>query len=478
MTVGAAAPSRRIDDAAWSVAVDELVETLRDLIRIPSINPPPADAPDGELLAARRIAEHLAAAGLEPEVIEPVPGRGSVHARLRGDGTGGDPLLLLSHLDVVPAPSERWTHDPFAADLVDGYVYGRGAVDMKAMVAMELGVVRLLAAEARAAGLDPARDPIPGLRRDVLFTSTADEEAGGLAGAAFIAEFRPDWLRAAGALNECGGVSATIGGRRLYPIQVAEKGYAAYRISVRGTWGHGSMPRDDNAAVLAAAVIGRLAVQGPTRVTPVMDRFLDLAAAELPAEAGAILDALSGDDPGRAEAALSVACDPMYARALRALLRDTVSPDVVHAGIKYNVIPGDATIELDCRVLHGTTEPAMRAQIVERLGPELAAVCEIELIIFGEPVEAPVDSPLFELLGATIRDHDPDGIPMPVMAPFATDAKHTAALGIPTYGFSPLRLDPEERFLERFHGVDERVSVEALRWGLPVLYDVVRGFCG
>ena len=146
------------------VAVDEArCETLRNLLRIPSINPPPADAPDGELVAARRIAAYLAAAGLEPEVIEPVPGRGSVHARLRGDGTGGDPLLLLSHLDVVPAPSERWSHDPFAADVVDGYVYGRGAVDMKAMVAMELGVVRLLAAEARAAGLDPARDPIPGL---------------------------------------------------------------------------------------------------------------------------------------------------------------------------------------------------------------------------------------------------------------------------------------------------------------------------
>ena len=116
--------------------------------------------------------------------------------------------------------------------------------------------------------------------------------------------------------------------------------------------------------------------------------------------------------------------------------------------------------------------------LVERLGPELAGACDIELIIFGEPVEAPVDSPLFELLGATIRDHDPDGIPLPVMAPFATDAKSTATLGVPTYGFSPLRLDPDERFLERFHGVDERVSVDALRWGLPVLYDVVRGFCG
>jgi acetylornithine deacetylase/succinyl-diaminopimelate desuccinylase-like protein len=478
VTLGAIAPSRQVEDATWALALDELIETLRDLIRIRSINPPPPESPDGELLAARHIAGLLEAAGLEPEVVEPVPGRGSVHARLRGDGSGGEPLLLLSHLDVVPAPPERWSHDPFAADLVDGYVYGRGAVDMKAMVAMGLGVVRMLAAEARAAGLDPAHDPVPGLRRDVLFTSTADEEAGGIAGAKWLAEHRPDWLQAAGALNECGGVSATIAGRTFYPIQVSEKGFAAYRIAVSGTSGHGSMPRKDNAAVLAAAVIERLAVQGPTRVTPVMARFLDLAAAELPADAAVIVRALSGDDPRRAEAAVSVACDPMYARALRALLRDTVSPDVVHAGIKYNVIPGDALIEVDCRLLPGTTEAAMRAELIERLGPELAAVCEIELIVSGAAIDAPATGPLFDLLTATIRDHDPDGIPLPVMAPFATDAKFTHALGVPTYGFSPLRLDPDERFLERFHGVDERVSIDALRWGLPVLYDVVRGFCG
>ena len=473
----AVGPSHQIDETAWTIASEELVETVRELIRIRSINPPAPDAPDGELVAARSIEAMLVAAGLEPEVIEPEPGRGSVHVRLHGDGSGGDPLLLLSHLDVVPAPPERWSHDPFAADLADGYIYGRGAVDMKAMVAMELGVVRLLAGEARAVGRDPARDPIPGLRRDVLFTCTADEEAGGMAGAKWVVEHRPEWLRAAGALNECGGVSATIAGRRLYPIQVAEKGFAAYRIAIRGTWGHGSMPREDNAAVLAAAVIARLAIAGPTRLTPVMARFLDLAAAVLPSDAGTILRALAGDDPARAEAALAVACDPMYARALRALLRDTVSPDVVHAGIKYNVIPGDAVVEVDCRVLPGTTEPAMRAVLIERLGPELADACEIELMVYGSPVEAPAEGALFDLLVAAIRDHDPDGIPLPVMAPFATDAKHAAAVGTPTYGFSPLRLDPDERFLERFHGVDERVSVEALRWGLPVLYDVVRGFC-
>ena len=475
--IPAAAPSRVHDDAAWAMAVDDAIGTLRDLIRIPSVNPPVPGSPEMELVAAREIADLLRLSGLEPEVVEPVPGRGSVHARLRGDGTGGDPLLLLSHLDVVPAPAEHWSHHPFSGDVADGYVYGRGAVDMKAMIAMELGVVRLLAAEARVAGLHPAHDPIPGLRRDVLFTCTADEEAGGLAVAKWIADHRPAWLRGAGGLNEAGGVSTTVGDRRFYPIQVAEKGFAAYRIAVRGAWGHGSMPRDDNAVLRAAAVIDRLGVPGPARLTPVMARFLDLVATNLPPDARTILAALSGDDPGRAEAAIATACDPMQARALRALLRDTVSPNVVHAGVKYNVIPGDAVIEVDCRVLPGTSESAMRADLVARLGPDLGEVCDIELIIFGAPVEAPAEGSLWDILTATIRDHDPDGIPLPIMVPFATDAKHSSTLGTPTYGFSPLRLDPEERFLERFHGVDERVSIDALRWGLPVLYDVVRRFC-
>ena len=472
-----AAPSTALDAATWEAATDELVRTLRELIRIRSVNPPPPDAPDGELHAARWIAAYLADLGLEPEVVEPFPGRGSVHARLRGDGTGGDPLLLLSHLDVVPAPPERWSHGPFAAELIDGYIYGRGALDMKSTVALDLGVVRLLADEARAAGVDPARDAIPGLRRDVLFTSTADEEAGGLAGVAWIVEHRPAWLRAAGALSEAGGVATSVAGRRFYPIQVAEKGYAPFRITVRGAWAHGSMPRDDNAAVLAAAVIERLAEPGPVRITPVMDRFLRVVAAELP-ELAPILDALSGDDPKRAEAALATACDVHSARVLRALVRDSISPTVVRAGIKYNVIPGEAVIEVDCRILPGTTAADMQAQLVNRLGPELAAVCDIELIIFGPPVESPAEGELYDLLEATIRDHDPEAIPLPLMAPFGTDAKHTIAMGTPTYGFSPLRPAAEDPYLELWHGVDERVSVDALRWGLPVLYDVVRRFCG
>ena len=233
-------------------AADELVETLRSLIRIPSINP--ARRRPGRRDAGRRAGSPPPSPtpGCGPRSSSSSPGRGSVVARLRGDGTGGEPLLLLSHLDVVPGAAELWTHDPFGGDVADGYVWGRGAVDMKNLLAMELTVVRMLAAEARAAGRDPATDPIPGLTRDVLFASTADEEAGGLNGIGWIVAERPELLRAAAAINESGAVATTFGGRRFYPIGVAEKGYAVYRLTVHGTWGHGSMPRDDNAAVRAA----------------------------------------------------------------------------------------------------------------------------------------------------------------------------------------------------------------------------------
>jgi acetylornithine deacetylase/succinyl-diaminopimelate desuccinylase-like protein len=240
------------------------------------------------------------------------------------------------------------------------------------------------------------------------------------------------------------------------------------------------MPRADNAAVLAAQAIERLAAPGPIRITPVMARFLEAAAEALPKSAASVLRAIAaGDlDAASTDAAIERLCDPMYARALQALIRDTLSPDIVHAGVKYNVIPGDAVIEVDCRVLPGTTEADIRADVERRLGPDLLPLCDIELIVWGAPVESPAEGPLWDILVATLRDHDPDAVPLPVMAPFATDAKAMSLLGVPTYGFSPLRLDPDERFLERFHGVDERVSLDALRFGLPVLYDVVRRFCG
>ena len=476
MTVDLA--SARIPAERWSGVHERLVEALRELIRIPSINPP--DPPGGELDAARWLAGALADVGIPATVHEPVPGRGSVTARLRGDGSGGQPLLLLSHLDVVPAPPDEWTHDPFAADVADGYVYGRGAVDMKDLVAMELEVMRLLAEEARAAGRDPASDPVPGLTRDVLFASTADEEAGGIAGALYLVSEQPETLRAAAAINEAGAVAVYVGERRLYPIQVAEKGSTVYRLTIHGTWGHGSMPRPDNAAVLAAEAIARLAVPRPARLTPVTRAFLDGAIAATEGAPARLLEAIAAGGERPSAAALAQVCLPIYARALDAMLRDTISPNVIHAGVKFNVIPGEAVLEVDVRRLPGSGEPEMEATIRELLGLDLSAVTDIDLVIASEPIVAAYDDPdgLYPVLVDVVRAHDPDGTPLPVMAPYGTDAKHLLDLAVPTFGFSPLRQPPEETYLERWHGVDERVSLEGLRWGLPVLYDAVRRFCG
>jgi acetylornithine deacetylase/succinyl-diaminopimelate desuccinylase-like protein len=453
--------------------LSELVELLRSLIRIKSVNPP-----GDEILVARYLEQVFTDEGIPSTVVEPFPGRGSIVARVRGDGSGGDPLLLLSHLDVVPADPAGWTHDPFAADLEDGYVWGRGALDMKGMVAMEVQVMRRLARLARAAGRNPATDPIPGLTRDVVFCSAADEEAGGWAGAGWLVDNHPEWLRAAAALNEAGGISTTYGDIRFYPIQVAEKGFAVYTIRVKGRWGHGSVPTPDNAAVLAARVIARLAEPGPIRLTEPMAAAIARALPHLPAAAQAAMRGLGSADQARAEATLGGLCDPVLARTLSAVIRDTVSVGIVKAGVKYNVVPGTAEIVIDCRTLPGTDEPAMRAELRRRIGEDLLARVEIELQQVGLSVQAPLDHPLYGLLEKVVAAHDPAGIPLPFLAPFATDAKHLARIGVPTYGFSPLRVAPEDGLLNLMHADDERVSVAALEFGLPALWEAVMGFCG
>jgi acetylornithine deacetylase/succinyl-diaminopimelate desuccinylase-like protein len=467
------------------VELTELVELLQGLIRVKSVNPP-----GDEILMARHIEAILTAEGIPSTVVEPYPGRGSIVARLRGDGTGGEALLLLSHLDVVPAEPGGWSHDPFGGDLAGGYVWGRGAVDMKSMVAMEVQIMRRLARRARAAGLNPAIDPIPGLRRDVIFCCAADEEAGGWHGARWLVENHPEWLKAAGALNEAGGISTTYGGVRFYPIQVAEKGFVVYKIGVKGRWGHGSVPTEDNAAALAAQVVTRVSEPGPIRLTAPMKVLLERAIPHLSPKAaaalGVFLSAGATSTAGAAatapgapliDATLRDLCDPVLARTISAIVRDTVSVGIVRAGVKYNVIPGVAEIEIDCRTLPGTDEPAMLAELRRRIGEELWARIEVECEQVGPSVEAPLDSPLYRILEQVVTDHDPDGVPIPFLAPFATDAKQLARIGVPTYGFSPLKAKNEDGLLALMHGDDERVSVEALRFGLPALWDVVVRFC-
>jgi acetylornithine deacetylase/succinyl-diaminopimelate desuccinylase-like protein len=454
----------------WERETDACVERLRDLIQIPSVNPPGAadgaagrDSTGGETAAAAYCAEVLTAAGIGAAVLEPVPGRGSCFARLPATVSVPEPpLVLLSHLDVVPVDARAWSRDPFAGELVDGVVWGRGAVDMKQMVAMELGVMLAL----HRSGAERTRD--------VIFAAMADEEAGGAFGGGYWVDKRPelfsgaDGRPAAAALNEVGGYSMTIGGRRVYTLQVGEKGIVWTRVRTTGTPGHGSMPHPDNAAVkLAEAVALLAAARRPARLTPVTRGFFAALGLEAVVEQ---IDA--GHEEAATEALEQAVADPILRRSLDAMLRDTITPNVIHAGQKVNVIPGSGEGEIDIRTLPGTDQEALLAEMQAIVGPRAT----VEAVMAFPPLVAPVDAPILTLMTDVVLAADPEAAVSPMMITMGTDAKALARLEIPTYGFMPLRLDRDTPFLSLFHAHDERVPVSALRFGLPVLHEVVRRF--
>lgn len=453
----------------WEAATAEVVEHLRALIRIPSVNPPGVedgaagrDSLGAETAAARYCADVLEGAGIPAEIVEVERGRGSCFARLRAGGPAQEPpLILLSHIDVVPVQADAWSRDPFGAELVDGVVWGRGAIDMKDMVAMELGVMLAL----HRSGAE--------LRRDVIFAAVADEEAGGMSGAQALVRSHPrlfnsvDGAAAAAAINEVGGYSMTLRGRRFYAIQVAEKGIMWSRVHADGTPGHGSMPHDDNASVHLAGAIGRLALDPrPARVHPIVEAFLEtIGLGEV--------TRLAVSDPDGARAALEAEVDdPVLRRSFDAMLRDTVTPTILRAGNKVNVIPGRAVAEIDVRTLPGTDQDAL----LEHLRGVAGDRTRVETVAALPPVVAPSDHQLIGYMRDALRRADPEATPVPMMITPGTDAKALAELGIPTYGFAPLRLGPDVPFLSLFHGHDERVPVSALRFGLPVLHEVVSRF--
>ena len=461
-------------DLRPSLDLDACVEHLRELIRIPSVNPPDGgpdvaagrDPRGGEAAAARHCAEILGGAGIAAEVIELTPGRGSCVARIPAAGVATEPpLILLSHIDVVPVDAESWSRDPFGGELVDGVVWGRGAVDMKNMVAMELGVMLALARSGAE------------LRRDVIFAAVADEEAGGEHGARGLVAQRPELFHdaqgrpASAAINEVGGYSITLGGRRFYTIQVAEKGIVWTRLRSTGTPGHGSMPHSDNAAIKLAAAVTALAedqARRPARVIPVVAEFLGAMGL------GEVADRSASDPAGASAVMAELVADPVMRRSIDAMLRDTVTPNVLRAGKKVNVIPGAGEAEVDVRTLPGTDQAALLAHLQEVVGDDAT----VEAVVTLPAVEWPADASIVQLMHAALRTADPEAVGVPMMITPGTDAKGLAGLGIPCYGFAPLRLDPDVPFLSLFHGHDERVPVSALAFGLPVLADVVAGYAG
>jgi acetylornithine deacetylase/succinyl-diaminopimelate desuccinylase-like protein len=428
---------------------DDSVRLCQALIRLDTTNPPGRERAAADLCAAE-----LAGAGLEPRVLESAPGRGNVVARVPGTGAK-PPLLLSAHLDVVEADAAAWTRPPFAGEIVDGYLWGRGAVDMKHMAAMAVALLKRL--------------PRGTLARDVIFAGVADEEAGSDLGAAWLVANHPDLVRAEYGLGEVGGFTMYLGRATLYPVQVAEKGVAWLRARVRGTPGHGSMPRPDSAVVRLAAAVARL---GQTPLPAHPTRALEAFVAGAGGRAGPLLRRLLS--PRLAPLVLRLLPDPSIARALGAMLANTAAPTVLRAGAKTNVIPGVAECEIDGRTLPGQTT----ADLVRELGAVLGPDVELELMREAPPlVTEPMRSPLFDTIAQVVAARDPGATCVPYLTPGFTDGKCFARLGTKWLGFAPVRLPRGLRFADLYHGNDERIPVEGLRWGAAALAEVVTRWC-
>jgi acetylornithine deacetylase/succinyl-diaminopimelate desuccinylase-like protein len=422
-------------------AQDEVAALASELIRIDTTNPGDHSGP-GERAAAEYVAGLLGDVGLEPIVLESHPKRTSVVARVEGEDRARPALLIHGHLDVVPADAADWRVHPFSGEQEDGCVWGRGAVDMKDMDAMVLAVIRQRLREGR-------RPP-----RDVVLAFVADEEAGGAWGARWLVDNHSRLFEGVTeAIGEVGGFSAAIGGRRLYLIQAAEKGMAWMRLVARGTAGHGSMLQPDNAVTELAETVARIGRhEWPVRLTPAVQAFLEEAAAAL------------GIDLSPGEYRDLVAKIGPIARMVGATLTNTANPTMLDAGYKVNVVPQVATAQVDGRFLPGHEEEFL-AELDGLLGPEV----QREFVNHDIAVETTLDGELAAAMTAALLDQDPDGRVVPYCLSGGTDAKSFSRLGIRCFGFAPLRLPADLDFAGMFHGVDERVPVDALRFGVRVL---------
>lgn len=405
---------------------------------------------EGEREAAEFVASHLFAAGLAPRILERSPRRSNVVARVAGADPGLPPLLVHAHLDVVPADPAEWTVPPFAGEIRDGFVWGRGAVDMKDMCAMLLSVLHRWAEAGR----------VP--RRDIVLAFVADEEDNGEWGAHWLIDaHRGLFDGVAAAIGESGGYpvrASSAAGEpvRLYPVATAERGTAHLRLTATGRAGHGSRRNDDNAVRTLLAAVHRLAEhRWPVVLTPTVRAFFERAGAALGFEVD-----LSSDEAVDA----TLRRFGPAAKIAENTVRNSTTPTVLDAGYKVNVIPGVAQAQVDTRVLPGTAEP-MLAEVDRLLGPAVSR----EFLANQPPVQAPVDSPWFAAMAAAIEAEDPDGVVVPFCMGGGTDAKAFATLGIDCYGFAPLWLPENFDHGLMAHGVDERVPVAGLRFGTDVL---------
>jgi acetylornithine deacetylase/succinyl-diaminopimelate desuccinylase-like protein len=428
--------------ASATSAENEVVDLCRELIRIDTSNYGDGSGP-GERAAAEYVAEKLFEVGLDVQIFESEPGRACAVTRIEGADPSRDALLIHGHLDVVPARATDWQVDPFAGEVKDGCVWGRGAVDMKHMDAMTLAVVRHWLRQGQ-------RPP-----RDVVLAFLADEEAGGRRGAHWLVDNHVDLFEGVTeGIGEVGGFSFTVSDDlRLYLIETAQRGMAWMKLTAQGHAGHGSLPNDDNAVTQLCEAVTRIGRHTwPLRVTPTMQRFLD----EISDALGVKLDPYDMDT--------TVAQLGAIARAIGATLRNSANPTMLDAGYKVNVIPGEAHAFVDGRFLPGHEEEFF-AQIDELVGPDVTR----EMVNHDIALETEFSGALVDAMGAALVAEDPGARAVPYCMFGGTDAKAFAKLGIRCFGFAPLRLPPDLDFAGMFHGVDERVPVDGLTFGARVL---------
>ncbi|WP_265446556.1 M20/M25/M40 family metallo-hydrolase [Flexivirga meconopsidis] len=426
-------------------AEDEVVRICQDLIGFDTSNYGDGSGP-GERKAAEYVMGELTEVGLDPVLLESEPGRASVLVRIEGEDSERGGLAVHGHLDVVPANADDWQVDPFGAEIKDGCVWGRGAVDMKDMDAMILACVRELARSGRK----PPRDLVIGF--------LADEEAGGVKGSHWLVDNHADQFEGVTeAISEVGGYSVTFDGKqgqqRAYLLQTAEKGIAWLRLRAHGRAGHGSVPNDDNAVVHLAQAIARINQHVWPReyiasVRQLLDGLSDLTGASYTDdELGPLLENLGGAKG-----------------FVEGTLRDTSNFTMLDAGYKHNVIPQSASASLDCRFLPGHEDDLMTT-IRELAGEHV----DVEVVHRDIALDAPFDAPLVEKMKSALLAEDPAAAVLPYCLSGGTDNKALKRLGITGYGFAPLQLPADLDFAPMFHGIDERVPLDSLRFGARVL---------
>jgi len=441
---------------------EEVTDLLIDLIRINTTNPP-----GNETEAVKFLKRNMESEGFSCEVFESAPGRGSLITRLKGTGEGPS-LLLLSHLDVVAANPKEWSVDPFAGVIKDGFVWGRGALDMKSMTAMEIMVMKLL-----------KRNNVR-LKGDVILAATADEEKGGEAGAGWLVKNYPEKVRADYVINEGGGLSIPMDDKNIYTIQTAEKGILWLKIKAKGIPGHGSVPgAADNAILRINKIVEKLGnYRAKMKVVPTVKQFLEIIAKESPLLQQAARTILQ--NPEKSDQILDILAqkDKTMAEELRAKLRMTIAPTIIHGGVKENIIPSECEAVFDCRILPGQTP----TQAIEEIKTLLKDVTdfkklEFETIQANEPSESPTNTSLYEQIVKVLKEFDPNSTVAPVLLTGGTDSRFFRKIGTVCYGFQPLRADmPYGEILKTIHGIDERISIENLVFGTSVLYNVVERF--